>query len=326
MLIKRIYFKILRIFMIDKLIYQIKYFFATKKINMDENEAYRKLMEFHPMPNSTPLTVNEIVSNEYDLTIIVPAYNSEKWVEECLDSVVKQDTNYKIKVKVINDGSTDNTLSLINKYKKYPFIEIINQENKGYSGARNIALKQIESKYIMFLDSDDLLESNAINVLLDTAHKYKSDIVEGSATAFNENGIVYTINKDNCEDTRDNLWGGPCFKVINSDLFCNLEFPMNYIYEDTIISYLVIPKAKKISTISNSVYRYRIHENSITQKHTKKSNRIDSFWIMLLVHDCMIDLNLPINYQSYMLTMRFRIHQNPFSKSAKGLFFSSFFC
>ena len=82
-----------------------------------------------------------------------------------------------------------------------------------------------------------------------------------------------------------------------------LEFPEGYLYEDTMINYLLYPQANTISTISNYVYGYRIHEASITQKHLNNPNRVDSFWIMLLMHKNMQELGIRIDYNRYKLTM-----------------------
>lgn len=302
--IVRVVKKIGRVLKLDKLYYWIQYLCANEKCGMSVEEAKQILDEYAPQPNSTAITKNRILEKKYDLTIIIPAYNSEKWIKECLDSVLQQKTTYKYKVIVINDGSTDRTLEIINSYKKiYSNLYIIDQENKGYSGARNIALKEIESKYIMFVDSDDILLEGAISLLMDTAIKNNADIVEGSAHAFNEKKNLYDIKKENCFDTRDRLWGAPWLKVIRSELMEELEFPENYLYEDTMISYLLYPQANVISTIANYVYGYRIHESSITQKHQRQPNRVDSFWIMLLMHKNMRELNIKIDYDRYRLTM-----------------------
>lgn len=302
--IVRIIKKMGRILKADKLYYWMQYICANEKLKMSVEEAEGILNEYAPRPDSSAITNNKILEKKYDLTIIIPAYNSEKWIKECLESVLRQKTTYKYKVVVINDGSTDHTLEIINSYKNlYSNLYIINQQNKGYSGARNTALKEIESKYIMFVDSDDILLEGAISSLMDTAVNNNADIVEGSAHAFNEKRNLYDIKKENCFNTRENLWGAPWLKVIRSELMERLEFPENYLYEDTMIGYLLYPQADVISTIANYVYGYRIHESSITQKHLKKSNRVDSFWIMVLMHENMRELNIRIDYDRYKLTM-----------------------
>ena len=98
------------------------------------------------------------------LSILIPAYNVENYIEECVNSVLDLDTNYEI--IIINDGSTDNTLKILNKYKKYEYIKIINQKNMGISRTRNNLLKEAKGKYIFFLDSDDFINKEKLKELL----------------------------------------------------------------------------------------------------------------------------------------------------------------
>ena len=98
------------------------------------------------------------------LSILIPAYNVENYIEECVNSVLDLDTNYEI--IIINDGSTDNTLKILNKYKKYEYIKIINQKNMGISRTRNNLLKEAKGKYIFFLDSDDFINKEKFKELL----------------------------------------------------------------------------------------------------------------------------------------------------------------
>ncbi|MBR3628081.1 MAG: glycosyltransferase family 2 protein [Elusimicrobia bacterium] len=111
------------------------------------------------------------------ISVIVPTYNVEKYLSQCLDSILNQ-TFKDFECICINDGSTDNSLSILQKYaSKDNRIKIINQENKGLSGARNAALKIVTGKYITFVDSDDFVSSDYLEKLINLAEKENSDIV-----------------------------------------------------------------------------------------------------------------------------------------------------
>ena len=94
-----------------------------------------------------------------------------------MDSIADQSTDYKVQVIVINDGSTDSTEAILEKYRCFSDWIIINQENRGFSGARNVGLDLAEGKYIMFVDSDDILGQNAIEKLMRKAIATDADIV-----------------------------------------------------------------------------------------------------------------------------------------------------
>ena len=240
--------------------------------------AYNTLSSYSPMASSTSICDHHWDEPKFDLSIIIPAYNSEKWIEQCLLSALNQETSFDYRIIVIDDGSTDRTGKMIDSFSDNDKLIVIHQDNKGYSGARNIALEQIESDYIMFLDSDDYITSNAVEKLISVAKKENADIVERNGFTFNETGRLSTVKLDNNE-----LWGGPCLKVMRSKLWEHIQFPENYIYEDTIISYLIGKQSKKTLFITDELYAYRIHEDSITQKRDINPKRVDSYWILQLV-------------------------------------------
>ncbi len=303
-ILKRIIRKIFALIHFTEIVNYIVYLRASERCDIDPHEALRQLKQHAPMPQATAEAKNKLNKPyKYDLTVIIPAYNAEKWIEECMDSVVLQKTKYSFCVKVTNDGSTDNTHNKLQRYTSFANVIIHNQENKGYSGARNVALREISSRYIMFVDSDDRLEPDAIEKLLDTGYANNADIVEGSAYAFNENGLVYEIKKKKCENTRDGLWGGPSLKIIRSELFENLKFPDGYLYEDTIIGYLLYPQARVISTIPDVIYNYRIHPQSITQTRSNNLNRVDSFWIMILMNNLIEKIGITKDIHIYHLNL-----------------------
>ncbi len=157
------------------------------KSSMTEDTAVSLLHSYSPDP-STSCMANNVLNQQYDLQIIVPAYNVEQYVAECLESILTQKTHYSYLVTVVNDGSTDKTPEIIRSYQeKYPDrMEVINQENRGFSGARNAALKVLKGRYITFLDSDDVMAGSAIEALLDKADG--KDIIQGGWYTFEQSG------------------------------------------------------------------------------------------------------------------------------------------
>ncbi len=101
-----------------------------------------------------------------------------------MDSVLSQNTKYHILQTIVNDGSPDHSRDILSKYEHLPNVEIINQENQGFSGARNAGLKVIKGKYVAFLDFDDILSVGSIDVLMDKVIATDADIVEGGYATF----------------------------------------------------------------------------------------------------------------------------------------------
>lgn len=284
-ILKSIYRKIGRIK--NKLLFYIRYAMANETVDIPYEEAMQKLNELAPMPSSTAIVEHEIGKLLYDLVIIVPAYNAEKWIRQCVDSILSQETSYHFLTVVIDDGSRDDTGKILDSYLPNEHLKVIHQENKGYSGARNVALQKLYSEYIMFVDSDDYLLPGAIECLMTRAYQENADIVEGNGFRFDENAKIGPIKKLDSV-----IWGGPCLKVMRSKLFEKVEFPEGYLYEDKIIGSLILPSANKTITIPDEVYAYRIHSGSITQKHDANLKRVDSFWIMLLMEENQKELGI----------------------------------
>ena len=107
------------------------------------------------------------------ISIIIPAYNAAKYIKRCIISLLNQ-TYKNIEIIVVNDGSTDNTLDILKNYD----IKVINQENLGVSCARNNGLKNCSGDYITFVDSDDYVDKNYIEDIVNILNKYKYDIIE----------------------------------------------------------------------------------------------------------------------------------------------------
>ena len=282
----------------------IAYEIREEKITLSSQDAKRILMDVAPPVSPDVFSENRSREIRYDLTIIVPVYNSENWLKECMESIVLQKTKYSFQIIAIDDGSTDRSGQILNQYIKNPCVEVIRQENKGYSGARNAGLERVKSKYIMFVDSDDVLLPNAIECLLSKAYLEDADIVEGNGYRFDKNGFLGMIKKEHLPKERNQYWGGPCLKVMKAKLWEGLKFPEGYWYEDAIIGAVIFPMANKVDCLSDAVYAYRIHGESITQKHDENLKRVDSYWIMLLMAEIQKKMEIPFDYENYQRVMR----------------------
>lgn len=204
------------------------------------------------------------------VSVIIPVYNTEQYLKECFDSVLKQDFD-NLEVIVINDCSTDNSLKICEEYEtKYGFVIINNKINKGQAYSRNLAIEKATGDYIIFLDSDDMLYDHNIKILLENAIRYKADLVMAKLNSFNSKGdygyysdkyindyFIGTINDNpkliNCISV--------CSKLYKTDLIKNIRFLEGTVHEDNSFTLLAYLKASKISTIPKYLYYRRIRES-----------------------------------------------------------------
>ncbi len=290
--------------------YKISKIFCRSDYNYVSRENAREYISSISMkPKETAICNNIEVDDSMDLSIIIPAYNVEKYIEECVLSIVNQRTQYKYEAIIVNDGSTDNTRNILDKYSEHKVLKIINQQNGGISVARNTALNVANGRYVMFVDSDDVLCEGAIEKLMNIAYSREADIVQGSYYEFFDDNNKYYYDIKPCEiDCSVNkqelkMPGFPWGKVIKSELFRDVRFPVNCCYEDTIITYLIGQRCTKYKAISDYVYGYRKNYTSVTYTSKKSVKVLDTYWVMEIMLDELNRLGIEINEITYNMMM-----------------------
>lgn len=217
------------------------------------------------------------------ISIIVPVYNVEKYVDRCLDSLINQ--SYKnIEIIIVNDGSTDNSMKVVEKkYKNNDKIRIYDKKNGGLSSARNYGLGKATGDYYLFVDSDDWLELNCIEELVNIIKKGNADIIEFGYKLVSDNSVLSTAKFENCEiEPKENILGEfffgtqiidiVCNKIYNKNLFIDLRFVEGKIHEDYMITPELLFKCNKIVIIDKVFYNYYQRSDSITQKPFSEKN------------------------------------------------------
>ncbi|MFP7776176.1 glycosyltransferase family 2 protein [Streptococcus dysgalactiae] len=213
---------------------------------------------------------------EVDISVIIPAYNAEKTIEKCIESVLVQ-TGCSYEMVIVNDGSTDRTPEIIEQYKKqYDNIVYISQENKGPAIARNVALDKVSGKHILFLDSDDFLTADAFEIMKKYLGK---DISMYSFIHFKDNEIVSSnIWADSGEYSFDELFSNygnleglnaTVVRLFKTELqqkyqlFYNTESQYS---EDTQFNYAYYKYCKEIVVEPAVAYCVEVAENSLSRQ------------------------------------------------------------
>lgn len=223
------------------------------------------------------------------VSIIIPVYNVEKYVEECLDSVINQ-TYKNIEIVVVNDGSTDNSLQLCKKYTD-PRIIIIDKSNGGLSDARNEGVKASTGEYIIFIDSDDVVHSDLVEELICNLLKYECDISGCDKVAFidgtelkwcdDESGIQIwdsnEIMKNLVGNYTDQLTLAP-YKLYRRNVIIENPFPVGKLHEDEFTAYKILYSCQSFAYSKKKLYGYRLRSSSImtTFKLEAEKDAIDA--------------------------------------------------
>lgn len=205
------------------------------------------------------------------ISIIVAAYNVEKYISKTIDSVLKQ-TCAKWELIVINDGSTDRTRDIVTSYLTNDKIKLVNQENHGLSFSRNVGIKMAKGNYLWFVDGDDYIESDAIEVLIKKVQDFKlPDIIY-----FNYNEIINGIKVRRNVSFFKNIYltynPSACFKIYNHNLFLKNGYKFSdTMYEDLELSTIMLLDNHIVCEIDDYLYNYVIHDSSFL--HSKEFNK-----------------------------------------------------
>lgn len=217
------------------------------------------------------------------ISIVLPVYNVEQYLHKCFDSLISQ-TYENIEIVAINDGSTDNSGKICDLYsEKDPRIKVIHQDNEGLSHARNIGIANSVGEYLTFVDSDDFIDRNYIEILHSSLIQNEADIAIGQFTffdessekeivgsnsenistkikIFNSNEVISKIYSDEIT-TFVTAWG----KLFPKKFFEDIEFPKGKVYEDEYTTYKIYLKSHKVVFVDQIIYYYRERINSISR-------------------------------------------------------------
>lgn len=223
------------------------------------------------------------------ITVIVPVYNVENYLNKCLDSIIAQ-TYKNIEIIVINDGSTDASGEICKEFVEIDHrIIYIEQENAGLSAARNTGLDNMSGDYVTFVNSDDWVELDYVETLYKKIVEYQADITVGNYYSFNESeGMFYfhILGDSYYEKVYDNVsifenlyesqemknfalisaWG----KLYKARLFERLRFDIGKLGEDGYLNQKIYLLTEKIVYIHKGIYSYRIRNNSLSRTWTEK--------------------------------------------------------
>lgn len=303
------------------ILYRLKYFIKKVKrkrniISTNSFEALEKLKKIYHNDNFNKITQfdNKV---ELDLSIIVPVHNGDNFLEDNINACLSQITDYKYEIIYVNDGSTDNSADILDKYSDNKKIKILQKENGGSASARNRGIEIAKGRYIMFVDCDDLIHNDMVEKMLKNAYLQDFDIVMCSHNLVKYyNGkvnstIPYVYPKYNLLDYSEdnkifNYPGFPWGKVYKRELFEYARFPEGYWYEDTIIHMLVYLQCEKFKYIDDVLYDYRFNENSITNtvSNSVNSKVMDRYWIIKNIEQQYKNLSIECDDIFYVLLLK----------------------
>lgn len=220
------------------------------------------------------------------VSIIVPVYNTELYIKECLDRLVNQ-TYKNIEVILVDDGSTDNSPKICDEYsEKDSRFKVFHRKNHGPASSRNFGFTKTTGKYIMFCDSDDTYDLDMVKAMVSTIKKYKTDVVRCTFNSVEQYEDISDIS-DKKYNTHDidilsrfitsykHLIGFTTVYIIDRDHMVKLHDKITYM-EDLYFVIKLLLNSNSISFVDKKLYTYRYNPTSITKTSTKAISNIES--------------------------------------------------
>ena len=219
-----------------------------------------------------------------EISVIVPVYNTEKFLRRCLDSLINQ-TFKDLEIICVNDGSADGSGDIL---KEYSGIRVINQENRGLSGARNTGIQAARGRFIGFVDSDDWVDLDFFEKLYEAAVKNNADIACASIVRSRRFFEKFRINYQKemmytAIDDKVRAAGIPecCYvwnKIYSREVIKDIEFKENVFYEDILWTPKVLRKANVLVTVPGVKYHYRANPKSIVKSIQSEKKQRDFYY------------------------------------------------
>ncbi|WP_155828110.1 glycosyltransferase family 2 protein [Butyrivibrio sp. VCB2006] len=225
------------------------------------------------------------------ISVVVPSYNVEDYIDKCIDSICHQDYE-NIEIILVDDGATDGTGEKCDEWaQRDARVRVIHQENQGLSGARNSGIRVAKGQYISFIDSDDMIATDYVSTLYDCILKSGARMAQGrSKNFFKEEDIAGFVSEDKrsvqsgydmCKTLMSEYkmgWGIVMTKMFDKSLFDDLEFPLGHIHEDEYLVYKLYWNSGKVALTDKIVYHYRSKRKGSITHSGYSLKRLDAMY------------------------------------------------
>ena len=222
------------------------------------------------------------MTNQPLISVIIPVYNTEKYISDCLNSLISQ-TEKNIEIFTVDEGSTDNSLKILQQYAaSHPNVKVFSQKNSGPGVARNLALRKAKGKYIMFCDSDDMYKPTMCQEMAQIMENKRVDFAICDMEGMENKTATSNIRQKGFQIINPNLFpeiavGIICF-IFRTDVLRKYDilFPPSFYAEDVAFIYKYIFISRQFFALDKKLYILRHRADSLTQSLTKNNSKIMS--------------------------------------------------
>jgi glycosyltransferase involved in cell wall biosynthesis len=255
-------------------------------------------------------SIFENIGEHMKISLIVPVYNVEKYLKECVNSILNQ-TFSDFELILVDDGSPDKSGKMCDEFAINDIrIKVIHKENGGLSSARNAGLDVITGEYVCFIDSDDIIHKKMLEILQTSIQESKAEIAVGKFKTFKDTDIIdmehntevltETITPEKLIELAiidNDVTFSVCNKMFKSSLWYGIRFREKTYYEDEDLTYKVFDKAKTCVLCDQQIYYYRMNDEGIT--HTLSPKIMDQYYTRKGMYEFISDKYPALAHLSY---------------------------
>ena len=256
-------------------------------------DARDRLEAISPRPRHMRVAPSPLPPASLDVSVVVPVYNVERYVADCLESILSQELGGSMEVIAVIDGSPDDSEAIVRRLaERDARLRVIVQENAGLSAARNAGIAHARGRWIAFVDSDDMLASGHLSALHARAREGGCDVVGSLWRRMSEAGVVGELG----EPVRTHMapWG----RLYRREVWERLRFPVGCWYEDLITPCCIQPLFRE-SFVDDAGYLYRSRPGSIVEESSSNPKALDSYWALEGMLGWRGDLGIVLGQEDY---------------------------
>lgn len=269
----------------------LKQNYLSNKSSSNINNVKKNNSLFSPFLDNQQFAkeVSDLPPCIYDISIIVPCYNVEAYIRDCITSILSQVISFSYELILIDDGSTDHTREALMEYQNHEHVTVKLQENHGIGYARNRGMELARGVYFLFVDPDDILAPDILQVLLSHAYQKKADIVDANYEFLLRDRRYparylgqrkYLVNLKRHPEFVLKVDGFPWMKLFSRSLFDGVKWPENFDFEDTIVKVTLLRRAVIYCHVNKVGYYHRKHSKSTEHTFNTTWKELDAYSVV----------------------------------------------
>ena len=248
-----------------------------------------------------PISIHPHMEGDPAISVVIPVYQAEKFLRECLDSILRQRLSVSMEVLTVYNESEDASKEILQEYEEKGLIKVFYSDVPGPSRARNIGIENAKGEYLIFVDADDyLIGDRYFEDLFTTIKETDADLVQSGYVKTDGQQILSTSTPlyeevSGFDRIRETVPGFSWGKIMKAQLFDGISYPVDYWFEDSIFHMIILRRCRKVAFVKTAGYAYRRNPDGITYSKDKSKRSIEAVTVIPKILEMMEEAGEPVD-------------------------------